>query len=257
MENSRYLKSTWIELFQATFYCNRRKKLIKIKQLIPTIHNDECRMFKIFVTKTDLVDLFFIRAFIKSFEKNQELEMMIKLIQISYDLDIDEFYIQDGNRRILSLAFLISVIRQLAFTNVSIVTKCDLVFSSAGDSNKKLQFIDASLPDYCPLRYGQFSKIFSTAILDGNFDSLYNFSMKENAVNKKDAQEILKLKDKTDIIKQELCSKDEQFLSLLVDHTINKCKFVVNIEKRYMNTQNKELLNLCEAYLVHRNCGKN
>jgi hypothetical protein len=103
--------------------------------------------------------------------------MMIKLIQISYDLDIDEFYIQDGNRRILSLAFLISVIRQLAFTNVSIVTKCDLVFSSAGDSNKKLQFIDASLPDYWPLRYGEFSKIFSTAILDGNFDSLYNFSM--------------------------------------------------------------------------------
>ncbi len=108
--------------------------------------------------------------------------------------------------------FWIIRILQLAFTNVSIVTKCDLVFSSAGDSNKKLQFIDASLPDYWPLRYGEFSKIFSTAILDGNFDSLYNFSMKENAVNKKDAQEILKLKDKIDIIKQELCSKDEQFL---------------------------------------------
>jgi hypothetical protein len=114
-----------------------------------------------------------------------------------------------------------------------------------------------SLSEFYPLRFGKFSQILSRAVIDGNFDSLYNFSMKENAVNKKDAQEILKLKDKTDIIKQELCSKDEQFLSLLVDHTINKCKFVVNIEKRYMNTQNKELLNLCEAYLVHRNCGKN
>ena len=93
-------------------------------------------MFKIFVTKTDLVDLFFMRAFIKSFEKNQELEMMIKLIQISYDLDIDEFYIQDGNRRILSFAFLISVIRQLALTNISIVKKCNFFFANADDSIK-------------------------------------------------------------------------------------------------------------------------
>jgi hypothetical protein len=37
METLRYLKSTWIELFQATFYCNKRKKSIKIKQLITTI----------------------------------------------------------------------------------------------------------------------------------------------------------------------------------------------------------------------------
>ena len=130
-------------------------------------------------------------------------------------------------------------------------------FAITGDKSKRLQFIDKSLPYYDPLRYGEFSKLFSTAVIDENFHDLHAFNMKDNTMNKKDAQEILKLKDKIDIIKQELCSKDEQFLSLLVDHTINKCKFVVNIEKRYMNTQNKELLNLCEAYLVHRNCGKN
>jgi hypothetical protein len=50
-------------------------------------------------------------------------------------------------------------------------------------------------------------------------------------LNKTDAQEILKLKVMINIIRQELRSKDDQYLSSLVDHIIGKCKFTVEIEK--------------------------
>ncbi len=67
------------------------------------------------------------------------------------------------------------------------------VFAITGDKSQRLQFIDKSLPDYDPLRYGEFSKLFSTAVIDGNFHDLHAFNMKDNTMNKKDAQEILNL----------------------------------------------------------------
>ncbi len=59
-------------------------------------------------------------------------------------------------------------------------------------------------------------------LIDGNFHDLHAYNMKDNTMNKKDAQEILNLNDMINIINQEQISKDDQYLSSLVDHIIGK-----------------------------------
>jgi hypothetical protein len=91
-------------------------------------------MFKIFVTKTELVDLFLSEHLFKRSRRVKKLKW--GLSSLKFLMDMDEFYIQDGNRRILSFAFLISVIRQLALTNISIDKKCNFFFANSDDSIK-------------------------------------------------------------------------------------------------------------------------